>query len=1541
MPNWALPFSTAILFEFIIQNTLYKSNKSTLMELRRLSMCVLMQLIFCSVLFAQRPYFNKNTDILIAQFDSKPDPDDIHAQAALGCMLAHSDLAGVNYYAVAGAVGTQNGEFIDSDALFNMAFGNNWTDAHANWSASVTNIKNEVLPILQSGGKVWVQEAGQSNITADWIAQVLQTIPSATVKSNVIVVQHSNWNENNTASADLQYVKDKATYFAIDDGNAPDGAGWGDRGLWSTPEYRSQSSQWMASAKSSQNPVASQLWTEADRVIDEKWPNGYPHDWSYIHFDGVDYSDCVENWWIFDIGSVADNTTKFWSRYVTNVPTNPGNNTVSCASLPSQVTSSTSITVNISYEASQNRDVVVEFWNTGWLGQGTTSVTAGSGTATVTINLSSAPVAGSGYLFKSSIRPTGGDWTTNLNSCQKNNVTVSDGSSPQGAWMESDGYLVIDAESLDFNNAHWSKHTSGGIDPWGNGYIQYDGPDRLGAPVSDAHLTYDIKIATPGTYQFIWRTGYGFNSTSFDGANDSWLKINGTDFYGMKNGVKTGSKDHFMKVWVQKDAFVNECFGEHAGVNGLTIFADFDTPGYYSIEISGRSQGHVLDRFFLFQSGKEGLAMANNGPESPREGGQNPVAVTGVTVTPASASLAVGQTVNLDEAVQPSNATNQSVTWSSSNTSVATVDANGVVTGNAVGTAIITATTADGGFTDTANITVSGGSTVDLSAIHDAYLQGTGGTLFNNADLRVESGNRTSYLMFDLGGVSGNITEATLELSVGNDNGSGTINIHLGNSNNWTEGTLSNSNKPTAGALLGSLNATYAIGQSYTWTLDASQLSSGTLLSLIVSASGGNDVSFASDEHANASLHPVLSISTSGDPQVVPVTGVSVTPTSGSIEVGQTIDLNETVSPSNATDPSVVWSSSNSSIASVSSSGLVTGVAVGTATITVTTNDGGFTASSAITVSASPSGQAPYGGTNRTLPGLIEAEDYDTGGEGVAYHDTDVGNNGNQYRTDDVDIEARDGGLNVGWGADGEWLEYTVDATAGTYSIEARMAAVTNGKTMTVKLDGAILGTIDVPNTGDWAVFQTVSINNVSITGGNDKVLRFELNGGGMNLNWVNFVQEPSTVPVTGVSVSPSTSNLEIGQTQDLTETVSPSNATNPSVTWSSSNPSIATVNSNGLVTAIAQGSATITVTTNDGGFTASSAITVNPPAGCDLPWSDTDKTITQTTLNYSSGPLDISCVSSVKISMTLAGTGPMENADYLNVYYKIDGGSQLVLSENSNSFASKQVEASVSGSTVELIINGYSSWSDETFTVTDISVVEEATSANLLSNPGFETGDLTAYGSWGAVSVVANNQQSGSYAVTVNGAGAPSQVVSVSPNTTYTFSVWGKVAATGQSVNVGVKNHGAPETSTQLSSTNYTRVSHTFTTGASATSAQVYFYCPNASYQAWGDDFELVEGNLSVRKGTDQLGSVTVHSGSNLSVYPNPLYDGDLKVNLSETIDSGISIYNLHGQVIFHQTGLRGQVVVPGAAFKAAGLYVVHITEDKNFKQFKLTISR
>src|SRR5207249_1250766 len=103
-------------------------------------------------------------------------------------------------------------------------------------------------------------------------------------------------------------------------------------------------------------------------------------------------------------------------------------------------------------------------------------------------------------------------------------------------------------------------------------------------------------------------------------------------------------------------------------------------------------------------------------------------------------------------------------------------------------------------------------------------------------------------------------------------------------------------------------------------------------------------------------------------------------------------------------------------------------------------------------------GEAPFTGFPQIVPGTIQAEDFDGGGEGVAYHDTDTSNNGGQYRNTGVDIESTSdpgGGYNVGWTAAGEWLKYSINATVdGIYTLQARVASSGDGGTFHFEFDG-------------------------------------------------------------------------------------------------------------------------------------------------------------------------------------------------------------------------------------------------------------------------------------------------------------------------------------------------------------------------------------------------------------------------------------------------------------------------------------------------------
>jgi hypothetical protein len=154
----------------------------------------------------------------------------------------------------------------------------------------------------------------------------------------------------------------------------------------------------------------------------------------------------------------------------------------------------------------------------------------------------------------------------------------------------------------------------------------------------------------------------------------------------------------------------------------------------------------------------------------------------------------------------------------------------------------------------------------------------------------------------------------------------------------------------------------------------------------------------------------------------------------------------------------------------------------------------------------------PFSGTAMALPGTVQAENYDRGGEGVAYHDTTSGNNGSVYRTDGVDLQdAGDtgGGFKIKSAVAGEWTKYTVNVTAaGTYTLTARVASSGTGGTFHIEVNGVNkTGPIAVPDTGSWQTWRTLSKTGIALSGG-QQVIRLVLDSNGQtgltgNFNWI------------------------------------------------------------------------------------------------------------------------------------------------------------------------------------------------------------------------------------------------------------------------------------------------------------------------------------------------------------------------------------------------------------------------------------------------------
>ncbi|HUK36230.1 MAG TPA: carbohydrate-binding protein [Vicinamibacterales bacterium] len=146
----------------------------------------------------------------------------------------------------------------------------------------------------------------------------------------------------------------------------------------------------------------------------------------------------------------------------------------------------------------------------------------------------------------------------------------------------------------------------------------------------------------------------------------------------------------------------------------------------------------------------------------------------------------------------------------------------------------------------------------------------------------------------------------------------------------------------------------------------------------------------------------------------------------------------------------------------------------------------------------------PYSGTPAAVPGTIQAEDFDNGGEGVAYYDTTAGNSGGAYRQTDVDIEASsEGGYDVGWIAAGEWLNYSVNvAAAGSYTVQVRIAAPT-GATMHVGFNGPsnVWQSLSLPGTGGWQNWTTVSFT--ATLGAGRQLMTLYADTAGYNVDYI------------------------------------------------------------------------------------------------------------------------------------------------------------------------------------------------------------------------------------------------------------------------------------------------------------------------------------------------------------------------------------------------------------------------------------------------------
>ena len=627
-----------------------------------------------------------------------------------------------------------------------------------------------------------------------------------------------------------------------------------------------------------------------------------------------------------------------------------------------------------------------------------------------------------------------------------------------------------------------------------------------------------------------------------------------------------------------------------------------------------------------------------------------------VTVSPSSTTLtAIGDTAQLSATVYAngSTITGASIKWSSDDTSVATVSTSGLVTAQGNGTATITAkaTKNGGSASGTAtvkvteppppppdSVTVSPSSTT-LTAIGDtAQLSATvyaNGSTITGASIKWSSDDTSVATVSTSGLVTaqGNGTATiTAKATKNGGSASGTATVKVTEPPPPPPDSVTVSPSSTTLTAIGDtaqLSATvYANGSTITgasikWSSDDTSVATVSTSGLVTAQGNGTATITAKATKNGGSASGTATVKVEEPPP--PPDSVTVSPSSTTLAVGNTEQLSATVyaNGSTITGASIKWSSDDTSVATVSTSGLVTAQGNGTATITAKATKNGGSASGTATVKVTetplpPPDSVAVSPSSTTLTAIGNTEQlsvtvYDA-------NDNTISGASIKWSSDDTSVATVSTGGLVTAKSDGT-ATITAKATknggsaSGTATVTvgqrpARVVVSPSSTTLAVggetTLSAAVYDANDNTITGasiKWSSDDT-SVATVStgglVTAKSDGTATITAkatkNGGSASGTATVTVTETPLPPPDSVAVSPSSTTLTaIGNTEQLSVTVyaNGSTITGASIKWSSDDTSVATVSTSGLVTAQGNGTATITAKATKNGGSASGTATV------------------------------------------------------------------------------------------------------------------------------------------------------------------------------------------------------------------------------------------------------------------------------------------------------------------------------------------------------------
>ncbi|MBQ6844838.1 MAG: Ig domain-containing protein [Agathobacter sp.] len=329
------------------------------------------------------------------------------------------------------------------------------------------------------------------------------------------------------------------------------------------------------------------------------------------------------------------------------------------------------------------------------------------------------------------------------------------------------------------------------------------------------------------------------------------------------------------------------------------------------------------------------------------------------------------------------------------------------------------------------------------------------------------------------------------------------------------------------------------------------------------------------------------------------------------LKKGKTVKLKATVKPAKSTQKKLVWSSSNKKVATVNSKGVVKGIKNGTSTITVKVKGTKLKATCKIKVQTPVSKISVPKSTVKLIVGekykisptvspktaSNKKVSYSTSKKSVATVSSKGVITAKKAGTAYITVKAKDGSKKSAK------IKVVVKKAA---PVDVKVTKVTVNVTKNILVVGEnVSATVKVEptNATNKAVTWSSSNKEVAIVDSNGKItavsegttyITATAKDGSGKSGKVLVTVKSNIIPVDSVTITPATSELEVGETEQLLATIAPANATNKAVTWSSSNSNVVSVDKNGLITAVSAGTATITASVDGGKKIATAVITVN-----------------------------------------------------------------------------------------------------------------------------------------------------------------------------------------------------------------------------------------------------------------------------------------------------------------------------------------------------------